>query len=162
MVAVDEITSTLTAHRATRCPGGWAVTWLGDRTVTLAQACDAIDLAGLIENVDLRLSRLDTTTYDRITALAHGLGIRVGEAIRLIQRHPLSKPLIYDPVTGCIRDEQPATQQKETEMAKKPIDLNPAQEAKLLAESMNDRGDEYMELLERMHAQGCCGCKNCG
>jgi hypothetical protein len=47
-------------------------------------------------------------------------------------------------------------------MAKKPIDLNTAQESKLLAKSDSGESDAYMELLKRMHAQGNCGCRNCG
>lgn len=88
MVTVDEITSTQTAHRATRCPGGWSVTWLGDRTVTEVQARDAIELAELVENSDLRISQLALATYGRINQLAYDLGIWVFEAIELIQAHP--------------------------------------------------------------------------
>ena len=102
---VDEITSTLTAHRAARCPAGWSVTWLGDRTVTEAQARDAIELAELIENTDLRISRLDKATDGRITELAYDLCLLVAEAIELIQAHPLSKPPVYDPATGRTRDQ---------------------------------------------------------
>lgn len=41
----DEITSSVTPHTATRCPGGWAVTWLGDRTVDRNRAVTAMLLA---------------------------------------------------------------------------------------------------------------------
>lgn len=105
MVTVDEITSTETAHRATRCPAGWSVTWLGDRTVTEAQARDAIELAELIENSDLRISRLDKATHAQITALTYDLCIWVSEAIELIQAHPLSRPPVYDQATGRTRDQ---------------------------------------------------------
>lgn len=109
----DEITSTLTRHQATRCPAGWSVTWLGDRTLTFEQARDAIELAELIENSDLRISRLDKATHGRITELTYDLCIWVAEAIELIQAHPLSKPPVYDPVTGRTRDDH---QPKQTEL----------------------------------------------
>ncbi len=115
MAATDEITSTHTAHQATRCPAGWSVTWLGDRTVTHAQARDAIELAELIENTDLRISHLDKATHDRITELTYDLCIWVAEAIELIQAHPLSKPPVYDPATGRVREDH---QPKQTDLGK--------------------------------------------
>ena len=111
--ATDEITSTLTRHQATRCPAGWSVTWLGDRTVTFDQARDAIELAELIENSDLRISHLSRADYERIAELTYDLCIWVAEAIELIQAHPLSKPPVYDPATGRIREDH---QPKQTEL----------------------------------------------
>jgi hypothetical protein len=90
----DVITSDVTPHTATRCPGGWAVTWLGDRTVGRNQAITAMLLAeeavtasrgNLLSDATLKSCRL-------IDDLARELDLTGEQAIDMVRETPPSAP----------------------------------------------------------------------
>jgi len=91
----DEITSTVTTHRATRCPGGWAVTWLGDRTVDRDLAHSAMKIAEFAAHPVL-------SQAGEISDLVDALGMTIAEVVQLIED---SKPVIHDTHAIPVHDE---------------------------------------------------------
>lgn len=81
VITDDVMTSTATPHHATRCPKGWAVTWLGDRTVTRNQATTAMLIAVEVATKDLDA---DQTARWLIEDLAGELDLGMFEAIAMV------------------------------------------------------------------------------
>ncbi len=78
----DVITSDVTTHTATRCPDGWRVTWLGDRTVDYNLAVTAMMIADTIADPSEFGGELGGDAYVR--SLAAELGLTTIDAKRLV------------------------------------------------------------------------------
>ncbi len=122
VITDDVMTSTATPHYATRCPKGWAVTWLGNRTVDRNQAVTAMMIA-----VEIATKDLDTDQVARwlIDDLAGELDLGMFEAIAMVTGIEATRDLpgfVGDALDQGREDEYEA--QLEAERAAEPAEVN--------------------------------------
>ncbi len=89
------ISSDVTSHRATRCPGRWTVTWLGDRIVDYDLAVTAMMVADFVNEPLL-------SQAGPMSGLVDKLGMSIAEAVRLIAD---SEPAVRDAIPA---DDKPS------------------------------------------------------